>query len=263
MWYYIRSGEPQGPFDERAFADLVAQGVVTSDSMVWNETLTGWTNLRQARPALPVPAIGNSTCTLCQTNVGADNLIDLTGVRVCAACKPLAVQKMREGVGLIGGNTAWRDGKKIVIQDKTRLPARCVKCNAETGEPPLKRKLQWHHPAYYLLLFIYVFIYVIVAICVRKRATAQIYLCTHHRQKRRKFIIGAWAAAAGAFVLVFVGGIMSIASLVVTGVFIFLAAFIGGIFGAAVLRTIRIKGKTVWLAGAGPKFLASLPQWPG
>jgi hypothetical protein len=270
MWYYVHAGETQtqGPFDERAFDDLITQGTITPDSLVWNQSLASWTPLRQVRPvggstvATAVTA-ADSTCAICHANVGTDNLIELAGVRVCAACKPLAVQKLREGLDLTASGTAWRDGKKLVTHDQARLPQRCVKCNSETTEPPLKRKFQYHHPAYYLFIFVGVLIYIIIAICVRKSATVELFLCTQHRQRRRNFIIGGWGGAGVAILLFLVGAALNYPWITISGVVLFFVAAIAGIAGAQIVRTVQIKGKTVWLGKAGPDFLASLPEWKG
>jgi hypothetical protein len=260
MWYYIRAGESQGPFDERAFDELVAQGAILPDSMVWNESLAGWTTLRQARPGAGVSATAESTCAICQTPVSADNLIELGGVRVCAACKPLAVQKMREGVGLTANGTAWRDGKKVVVHDKACLPQRCVKCNAETSEPAFKRKLYWHHPAYFLLIFINVLLYLIVAIIIRKRGSAEIYMCAHHRARRRWFLAGLWLGMILALVLIIVGWANANTWIILLGVLTIIAAAVSGM-ASSVVRTARIANGNIWLTGAGKNFLASLPPW--
>ncbi|MCJ9706778.1 DUF4339 domain-containing protein, partial [Bradyrhizobium sp. SHOUNA76] len=36
-WFYASEGKQQGPFPEGQFRDLVAQGVVRPDTLVWTE----------------------------------------------------------------------------------------------------------------------------------------------------------------------------------------------------------------------------------
>ena len=148
MWYYATKGQPHGPFDDAALDQLIASGSVTNDTIVWKEGMQEWTPLGQIRNVNPAGPQGRadepSTCTMCGRNVGADNLIDLLGHRVCAACKPTVVQTLREGVVPVGANTAWRDGKKVVTMNEASLPRRCYKCNHESTEAPVKSKLYWH-----------------------------------------------------------------------------------------------------------------------
>lgn len=41
-WFYASEGRQQGPFPEGQFRDLVAQGVVRPDTLVWTEGMAGW-----------------------------------------------------------------------------------------------------------------------------------------------------------------------------------------------------------------------------
>jgi hypothetical protein len=262
MWYYLHAGESRGPLDEEAFRKLIAQGTVTPESLVWNESLPNWVPWREVAPAASAVTLPDTAaaCAICHQPVGTDNLIQLNGVPVCAACKPIVVQQMREGVDVLVGS-AWRAGKKIVVRDKARLPARCIKCNAATTEPPLKRKLYWHHPALYLLLFINAFVYVIVAMLVRRRASAEVYLCARHRARRRNFMLAGWLG--GALGLVGMAGAagLRIPWLIAFSLLFALAAVVVGIWGGTVVRTARIKKDLVWLTGTGEPFRASLPKW--
>jgi hypothetical protein len=260
MWYYVDSGQQQGPFDETQFNGLITSGTITPATLVWQEGQPNWQPLSALRPAA---AGGPDACQVCHQPVGADNLIELGGVRVCAACKPVALQKLREGVGL-AGDGPWADGVKVVTRDGCTFPARCLKCNVATTEAPLKRKLYWHPPLYYLLIFLHLIIYVIVAIIVRKRATVFMHLCPEHRQRRKYMIIATWTAIVAAIFLVAAGAVYSTGWLAVAGLVLFVVACGVGLFGARMTSTTRINNdKVVWLKGAGKEFLASLPPWNG
>jgi hypothetical protein len=41
-WFYASEGKQQGPFPEGQFRDLIAQGVVRPDTLVWSEGMAGW-----------------------------------------------------------------------------------------------------------------------------------------------------------------------------------------------------------------------------
>ena len=265
MWYYASHGQQQGPFDDATLDQLIASGTVTSDTMVWKDGMEEWTPLKRARSqrstGVPPEDATSSTCSMCGKNAGADNLIDLLGHRVCADCKPLAVQSLREGAKPVGSQTAWRDGANVVTYDKNSLPPRCCKCNQAVSGQPLSRKLYWHPAAYYLLIFVHLFIYVIVAICVRKRASVDVYLCGEHIRRRKRFAIGGWAGAILGIALFIAGISNNVSWWTWSGVALFGLSIIGGLWGSSLVRAVRIKDNTVWLKGAGPQFLASLPPW--
>ena len=41
-WFYASEGTQQGPYPEGQFRDLIAQGVVRPDTLVWTEGMAGW-----------------------------------------------------------------------------------------------------------------------------------------------------------------------------------------------------------------------------
>lgn len=117
-WYYVVEGQQQGPVEEDVFRQLVAEGRVTDDTLVWNETMTAWQPYRAVRLAAeagtanPAPTSGTlvpdretgaSVCAECGRTFPPDELIPIGGRWICAHCKPLALQKMQENVAPVGG----------------------------------------------------------------------------------------------------------------------------------------------------------------
>ncbi|MBC9882645.1 DUF4339 domain-containing protein [Bradyrhizobium sp. INPA01-394B] len=41
-WFYASEGKQQGPYAEGQFRDLIAQGIVRADTLVWSEGMAGW-----------------------------------------------------------------------------------------------------------------------------------------------------------------------------------------------------------------------------
>ncbi|MDH6261469.1 DUF4339 domain-containing protein [Bradyrhizobium sp. BR13661] len=41
-WFYASEGKQQGPYPDGQFRDLIAQGVVRADTLVWSEGMAGW-----------------------------------------------------------------------------------------------------------------------------------------------------------------------------------------------------------------------------
>ena len=97
-WHYSLNGADHGPVDTAELARLAGQGVVTAETLVWREGMAGWEPYAQAIGAAP-PVMGDGVaCSQCGRTFAADQVIRLGNDPVCAACKPKAVQKLREGV---------------------------------------------------------------------------------------------------------------------------------------------------------------------
>lgn len=50
-WYYANQGQQAGPVDDAAFENLVRQGVVRDDSLVWKEGMAEWKPYAAVRPS--------------------------------------------------------------------------------------------------------------------------------------------------------------------------------------------------------------------
>lgn len=111
-WYYAVGGQQQGPVDEAQLDALLQSGQINQETLVWRDGLANWQPLRQARPsasagAPPVAAAGGETstsgsvgevvCVECGKLFTKDNAIQYGTAWVCAACKPIFLQKLREG----------------------------------------------------------------------------------------------------------------------------------------------------------------------
>jgi uncharacterized RDD family membrane protein YckC len=112
-WYYVQDSDRVGPVDDGELERLVAAGRIQPETLVWNETLPGWTSLRDARPGTPVaaapPALSAapidpgaaaplSTCSQCGQSFSPDQLMHFEGRTICFNCKPLFVAQMKEGI---------------------------------------------------------------------------------------------------------------------------------------------------------------------
>lgn len=96
-WHYVLNGSPAGPIDATELSQKVAEGVITPATLVWREGMTDWIPYSETRAA-ELPTAGGTTCTHCNGSFPPDQLIQLGGSPVCPACKPIALEKVREGV---------------------------------------------------------------------------------------------------------------------------------------------------------------------
>jgi len=154
-----------------------------------------------------------------------------------------------------------RDGKWIVMPVGGDLPPRCVKCNATADEPTKQRKVQWHHPAIYLVLLFNIIVYAIVAAIVSKRIKVSPGLCEQHKARRRNAILYAWLGIVGSIVLPIVFGSEEYAGeWIFFCIVLFLGSCVMGIVRSRVLYAKKIDDYSARLGGAGPQFLDSLPE---
>ena len=122
-WYYAEGGKQIGPVEESALDDLVRQGVVREDTLVWREGMAAWQRHAAVRgssnpnpPAAPPPApaasFGASAtpsggdvryCSECGRAVPASQLTSYGDVSVCAQCQPAYSQRLGGGTRHFGG----------------------------------------------------------------------------------------------------------------------------------------------------------------
>jgi hypothetical protein len=162
-------------------------------------------------------------------------------------------------VGLSG---VWRDRSVLVMSKGAELPARCVKCNEPTSLR-LKKKLSWHHPAIYILVFVALLIYLIIAMILRKSATVQLGLCEEHLAKRRLNIIITLSMVVLGFIGFIVGAIYEDFIYVLIGFLLLMASIIYALVAVKIVSASKIDDKFVWLTGVNKDYLNELPQFPG
>jgi hypothetical protein len=99
-WYYAGDGNQKGPVNEQEFQNLVQQRVVTAGTLVWREGMANWEPYGDRLSPSPdrQAATDGLTCAGCGRSYPQSEVIPLEGRLYCAACKPIAVQRLKEGV---------------------------------------------------------------------------------------------------------------------------------------------------------------------
>lgn len=109
-WYYADNGRQVGPVEEPALDDLVRAGVVRDDTLVWRDGMANWQPHSLARgarvmapplPAVPIAA-ESGFCSECGRPFPSNQLVPIGNASVCAQCKPVYLQRVREGGQSIG-----------------------------------------------------------------------------------------------------------------------------------------------------------------
>ena len=109
QWYYSNGGRQIGPISDEALQNLVNRGKIEAGTLVWNSTMTDWQAygkvVGRVSGAMPEAAgvagtQGESTCSECRKTFSRDDMIRYEDSWVCANCKPLFVQKLKEGMSV-------------------------------------------------------------------------------------------------------------------------------------------------------------------
>jgi uncharacterized RDD family membrane protein YckC len=112
MWYYVENGQQRGPVVDADLDTLRREGKINSETLVWRDGMENWLPLSQVQPSLATaaPAVGATTgagggviCSECGKVFPVSEVIRYGNVWVCANCKPVFVQKLREGVTVSSG----------------------------------------------------------------------------------------------------------------------------------------------------------------
>ena len=111
-WYYADNNERRGPIEDGDLTALAAAGTIKADTLVWREGMAEWQPYSQAASAIvrqPVAAgvvadapAGFGACSQCGRAFSPDEMITYEGQTVCAECKPLFFQRVKEGAAVAG-----------------------------------------------------------------------------------------------------------------------------------------------------------------
>ena len=132
-WYYAENNERRGPIEDADFQSLVSAGTIVPETLVWREGFAEWLPYSQASSAVSIPAptalsspatglssqdTNAQACSQCGRLFPADEMVSYEGRSICAECKPLFFQKIKEGALVVGERVYagfWiRFGAKIV-----------------------------------------------------------------------------------------------------------------------------------------------------
>jgi hypothetical protein len=267
-WYYALDGRQNGPVSEAQLEELLRAGTITPDTLVWRRGMGNWQSLKLARPEIGAGAGEGgpfATCVQCQRSFAQSEMVTLNRSWVCAACKPVFLQRMKEGATAPFTTTGiWRSRDRLVSSTTgAEFPDRCVRCNEPANGYRLKRTLSWHPPLVYLTVLINVLIYVVVALCIRKKAVLMIGLCERHRKQRATLMGIGWLLGLGGLAMLGMG-IMRPGLVLAFGILSVLAGLVVALLRATrVVYPTKIDKERAWVKGAGGEFLANLPEWDG
>ncbi len=104
-WYYSDGTQQIGPVTETDWTALIANGKITPETLVWREGMANWapySTVATASSSGTQQVLSEVRCSECGNSFPPDQVIRIENNWVCAGCKPIAVQKMKEGVHMPG-----------------------------------------------------------------------------------------------------------------------------------------------------------------
>ncbi len=118
--YYEVNDQQVGPIGKTELQSLVKAKKLNTKTMVWQEGMENWEELgvfvrnRQGKcvqKSTPADFVPTSVCSECGQAVAEENMIRFQESWVCAGCKPVFIQKVKEGVSVAGaGGSALAAG---------------------------------------------------------------------------------------------------------------------------------------------------------
>jgi uncharacterized RDD family membrane protein YckC len=101
-YYYVQDGERRGPIPRERLNQLVEEGTLPADVLIWSEGMSEWAPYPGAQAPEESPSLGGLTCSVCSRSFPMDDVIRIQGSTVCATCKPTFMQRIREGASVPG-----------------------------------------------------------------------------------------------------------------------------------------------------------------
>jgi len=121
-WYFVNAGQQAGPISDIQLDEYIFGGKILPDTLIWREGMESWQPCREVKSALmhkapsaalmpPSPGSSGETvleivCAECGGLHPRENAIKQGDSWICAACKPIRIQKIKEGVLTMGAADA-------------------------------------------------------------------------------------------------------------------------------------------------------------
>ena len=109
--YYADGDRQVGPIDKAELQALIKSKKIDSKTLVWQPGMVEWQALglfvrrktQGSKASMePAPQVRQSLCSECGQAFAEDDMIRFSDAWVCAGCKPIMVQKIKEGVAVSG-----------------------------------------------------------------------------------------------------------------------------------------------------------------
>lgn len=108
-YYYAIDNKKQGPVTEEKFKELIRSKKINANTLIWRQGMTEWKMLGEvagkttndvSSSLQSAIATDGSACSECGKSYSEDHLIQFKDRWICSNCKPIYLQKMKEGAAL-------------------------------------------------------------------------------------------------------------------------------------------------------------------
>lgn len=97
-WYLVREGARVGPLADGEFEEQVRTNRIGPQTLVWRDGMVAWQPLIAVRGAAEAAADAPVPCAECARLFSVNEVIRHGSAYICAGCKPVFLQKLREGL---------------------------------------------------------------------------------------------------------------------------------------------------------------------
>jgi uncharacterized RDD family membrane protein YckC len=114
-WFVLRDGQSTGPFSEAELVTAAEAGEIGPDTLVWREGMAAWARLADEPSAPPLPGIARrmTDCSECRRSAPLDETVPFRGHVFCAACKPVFLMRIEQGLPPCQGPAFARFGTRF------------------------------------------------------------------------------------------------------------------------------------------------------
>jgi uncharacterized RDD family membrane protein YckC len=102
-WYYKSDEQKIGPVTDEDIQSLVENGTITASTSVWNDLTGKWISYGEVAggtAAASTPTTASAACAECGRTFSLNEMVRYDKYTVCAECKPIFFQKVKEGTNL-------------------------------------------------------------------------------------------------------------------------------------------------------------------
>jgi hypothetical protein len=192
-------------------------------------------------------------------------LVNFATAEICKRCGlSLAGDVDQADRESIPSGGVWQDKGLLVMRFDARLPQRCIKCNSELAvKYKVVRAIAYSHWKLPLFILGYQMIPRVLMARLMPHVKVEIALCKKHSSNwDRDLKITLPLILIGLGLLVASFYLYSFAVLFL-GLLLFAIAVLSSVIGGDPVHLRRQESNYVWLKGAGPRYLAALPSFPG
>ena len=109
--YYAEGDQQVGPIGKVELQTLIKTKKVNTKTLIWQPGMESWQELglfvreqqtKDIQKKLPTDAVPRSICSECGQAFAEDEMIQFQDSWICAGCKPVFIQKIKEGVSVAG-----------------------------------------------------------------------------------------------------------------------------------------------------------------